>query len=356
MNSRQQYKIALSLNEETDLHDNLNGLVSIVVPVYNVENYIERCVQSIMTQTYSMIEVILVDDGSTDSSADLCEALADKDDRIKVIHKENGGLSSARNAALPLVEGEYLTFVDGDDVIRSQHVEILARALHGDNRGISSVSAISIPNQDSLPNLSWSKVDCLELSQKEALSQMLLGKGLSVSACGKMAHKDIWVSTPFPEDRVYEDLSVMSKIISTVGKVYSVDAASYGQVFRIDSITRKSKMSARQYLDYHAAIHDCCDYAEQMFPGEFEHEVLSRKLLEYARLENLWLDVVEPNEACLRARKEAQRFLKSDAGKWLHGKQIPLAVKTKACIQIISPKLYSTFFRLLQRLKQRRVC
>ena len=115
-------------------------------------------------------------------------------------------------------------------------------------------------------------------------------------------------------------------------------------------------MSARQYLDYHAAIHDCCDYAEQMFPGEFEHEVLSRKLLEYARLENLWLDVVEPNEACLRARKEAQRFLKSDAGKWLHGKQIPLAVKTKACIEIISPKLYSTFFRLLQRLKQRRVC
>lgn len=74
MNSRQQYKIALSLNEETDLHDNLNGLVSIVVPVYNVENYIERCVQSIMTQTYSMIEVILVDDGSTDSSADLCES------------------------------------------------------------------------------------------------------------------------------------------------------------------------------------------------------------------------------------------------------------------------------------------
>lgn len=103
--------------------------ISIVVPVYNVEKYIKRCVDSILKQTYSNIEVILVDDGSKDSSGKICDEYAVLDERIKVVHKDNGGLGFARNSGLDVASGEYVTFVDGDDSITADHIENMVNAL-----------------------------------------------------------------------------------------------------------------------------------------------------------------------------------------------------------------------------------
>ena len=94
-----------------------NPIISVIVPVYKVENYIRRCLDSLVAQTYRHLEILLVDDGSPDSSGAICEEYAEKDSRIKVIHKENGGLSSARNAALDVATGDYIAFVDSDDWI-----------------------------------------------------------------------------------------------------------------------------------------------------------------------------------------------------------------------------------------------
>ena len=100
-------------------------LISVIVPVYNVEAYLERCVDSILKQTYKELEIILVDDGATDSSGELCDQLAKKDDRIIVIHKKNGGLSDARNAGIDASRGEYLSFIDSDDFIHPMFMEVL---------------------------------------------------------------------------------------------------------------------------------------------------------------------------------------------------------------------------------------
>ena len=97
--------------------------VSIIVPVYNVEKYLDKCIESIVNQTYRNIEIILVDDGSPDKCPEICNEWAKKDDRIKVIHKENGGLSSARNAALEIAQGDYITFVDSDDWIENDMIQ-----------------------------------------------------------------------------------------------------------------------------------------------------------------------------------------------------------------------------------------
>ena len=105
------------------------ALVSIVVPVYNVEKYLKRCVDSIMLQTLQDIEIILVDDGSTDSSGKLCDELVKLDRRIRVIHKENGGLSSARNAGMWIARGKYIGFVDSDDTILNTMYEELANLI-----------------------------------------------------------------------------------------------------------------------------------------------------------------------------------------------------------------------------------
>ena len=100
-------------------------LISVIVPVYNVEDYLEKCVKSILSQTYPKFELILVDDGSKDSSGSICDKLASFDSRIVCIHKQNGGLSSARNTALDLCKGQYITFVDSDDLIASNALELM---------------------------------------------------------------------------------------------------------------------------------------------------------------------------------------------------------------------------------------
>lgn len=105
-----------------------NDLISVIVPVYNMENYLERCVHSVLQQTYQKLEVILVDDGSTDASPQMCDAYAAKDERVKVVHKENGGLSDARNAGLAVAAGAYIGYVDSDDWIEHDMYERMYRA------------------------------------------------------------------------------------------------------------------------------------------------------------------------------------------------------------------------------------
>ena len=115
----------------------MKELVSIIVPVYNLEKYIEKCVRSLLQQTYTNVEIILVDDGSRDESGEICDRLASEDSRIKVIHKENGGLSSARNCGIENATGEYIMFVDGDDFISELMVEKLYVALKDNCADIS---------------------------------------------------------------------------------------------------------------------------------------------------------------------------------------------------------------------------
>ena len=100
-------------------------LISVIVPVYNVKNYLKKCVDSILSQTYSVLQVILVDDGSTDGSGELCDLLAKCDKRIQVVHKSNGGLSDARNAGIEIAEGKYFSFIDSDDYIEPDMLESL---------------------------------------------------------------------------------------------------------------------------------------------------------------------------------------------------------------------------------------
>ncbi len=108
----------------------MKPLISIIIPVYNVEQYLHRCVDSVLNQTYKNLEIILVNDGSPDNCPFICDEYAKKDKRIIVVHKENGGLSSARNAGLEIVQGEYISFIDSDDWIHENYIEILYKNLH----------------------------------------------------------------------------------------------------------------------------------------------------------------------------------------------------------------------------------
>ena len=103
----------------------MKKLISVVLPIYNVENYIEKCMESVLNQTYKNIEIILVDDGSPDNCPIICDQYVKEDNRVKVVHKENGGLSDARNAGIKVANGDYITFIDSDDYVDKDYVEFL---------------------------------------------------------------------------------------------------------------------------------------------------------------------------------------------------------------------------------------
>ena len=130
-----------------------NEKISVIVPVYNVKLYLHKCVDSILNQTYQNIEVLLIDDGSTDGSSDICDSYTEKDSRIKVVHKKNGGLSSARNTGLDMATGEYILFVDSDDYIDIEMIRRLYDALvkTGADMGVCNIRMVGVDGLTTFP-------------------------------------------------------------------------------------------------------------------------------------------------------------------------------------------------------------
>ena len=161
------------------------GKISVIVPCYNVSSYLQRCVDSIINQTYSNLEIILVDDGSTDETGELCERLADVDCRIRVLHKDNGGLSDARNAGIDVSTGDYLAFVDGDDYLELDAYETMVAEMQ--NSEVSLVSA-GILGEDIDGNKSSLISETYQYLTREEAYIKLLGNKRTIgqSSCNKL--------------------------------------------------------------------------------------------------------------------------------------------------------------------------
>lgn len=194
-------------------------LISIIVPVYNANKYLLRCIQSIQKQTYTNIEIILIDDGSTDGSEKICDDLAKRDKRIIIFHQENGGQASARNKGLLLAHGDLIGFVDNDDVIEPNMYEILYKNKVKENVKISGVvanwvygSRIECPSK---------KYESRQYTGEELLLNMFYKESLiSSSVWDKLFDRDLFDDIKFPEGCEYEDYWVLSQILLKVDKVY----------------------------------------------------------------------------------------------------------------------------------------
>ena len=148
-------------------------LISVIVPVYNVEKYLDKCIQSIVDQTYTNLEIILVDDGSPDNSGAICDEWAEKDNRIKVIHKANGGLSDARNAGLDIATGEYIAFVDSDDYIELDFYDKLYNVIKATNCDISICNLRKVYENNNVSVNNCDTFEITEYSTTEAMSALI---------------------------------------------------------------------------------------------------------------------------------------------------------------------------------------
>lgn len=212
-------------------------LISIIVPVYKVEKYLKRCVDSILAQTYQNMEVILVDDGSPDNCGAICDRYKETDNRVVVIHKKNGGLSDARNAAIPLAKGEYISFIDSDDWISSYYVEHLYEAVAKCDAdiGISWFENVFVEKAlQSKPEEPLSNYECL--TAEECLKKLLYQNGVEVCAWGKLYKTALIKDLRYPAGKLYEDIPVTYEAVKQSKKIAVIGNVDYYYFQRTDSI------------------------------------------------------------------------------------------------------------------------
>lgn len=212
---------------------NESPLISVIVPIYNVEKYLNKCVSSIVNQTYKNLEIILVDDGSLDNCPQMCDEWITKDLRIRVIHKQNGGLSDARNAGMDIMKGKYVSFVDGDDYIDERYIEVLYDNLIKYNADISQITF----NKGESYSSNEIRVEALDASV--ACRNFYISKmpQMMISSCAKLFKTDLIGNQRFPKGRNFEDQFFTPRVVYYSHIIVMSNERLYNYINRQDSIT-----------------------------------------------------------------------------------------------------------------------
>ena len=238
-------------------------LISVIVPVYKVEAYLDRCVQSIVDQTYRNLEIILVDDGSPDNCGAMCDAWAEKDSRIKVIHKENGGLSDARNAGMAVATGEYMGFIDSDDYLAAEMYQLLFDRMQCDGSDIAACG-VEMVFEDGTPARMLTKEGSGVLNREEAMAAIADESWLKQPVWYKLYKAKLVRDIPFPVGKYHEDVFWSYRAVARAKKVSVFDTACYFYVQRGSSIMGEAYSLKR--LDAMEAKEQRLAFLEKEFP------------------------------------------------------------------------------------------
>lgn len=211
----------------------MENLISVIIPVYNTEKYLHKCVDSVLHQTYQNLQIILVDDGSTDASGVICDSYAQKDRRVCVVHKRNGGLSSARNAGLAVAKGDYIGFVDSDDYISGTMYEELLSVAEG-TEDVCCARFVRVNEHDVFFPRNDPHAEPGKISAPEYLRELLLHVG-DVSVCTKLFPREILQGKRFDERRLNEDLLFMVNLIPEISHVVYTGKVGYYYLTRSGS-------------------------------------------------------------------------------------------------------------------------
>ena len=232
------------------LLDNVTPKLSVVIPVYNVQDYLEECVYSVVKQTYSNLEIIIVDDGSTDKSGEICDCLKDIDNRIKVIHQVNAGLSAARNTGIDSATGEYIAFVDSDDWIETTMYEKLMMNIlkSGKDMGCCGRYVVS---EDGKKTIMYSEATPIIYSNKEALKKIFKLESIDVAAWDKVYKKELFNDIKYPVGEVNEDAAIIIQLLRKTNGIVHVGEALYNYRHRWGSITKSGYSEKLDVVYWH---------------------------------------------------------------------------------------------------------
>lgn len=241
-----------------------NCLISIIVPIYNVEEYLEDCIESILHQTYSNFELILVDDGSPDDCGKICDKYSKKDKRIKVLHKKNGGLSDARNAGIELAQGEYIGFVDSDDYAAPDMYEKLLEACLKYRADISMCGRYVVSEDKKIITEKFVLDNAIVYDDVTAIGKLLLWDSCDSAAWDKLYKKELFDAIRYPIGVMSEDYDVTCRLFAKAKKIIHIGKPRYYYVQRDGSITKQSFNRKRFETIYQ--VYNLIDFVKMSYP------------------------------------------------------------------------------------------
>lgn len=319
------------------------GLISIIVPVYNVEQYLSRCINSILEQTYCNFEVILIDDGSTDNSGIICDRYSKKDERISVIHKKNGGLSDARNVGIDLANGAYIGFVDSDDWIAQDMLEMLLHNMIHYEADVSICQFKFTANEKE--KVAAVQNETRIYDKYQAIDAMFIDKVFASQACNKLYKAHLFDNIRFPIGKIYEDQFTTYKIIWAANKIIYTNKPCYYYFIRNGSIAR-GDFNVKQFdiLDATDAI---IDFFKERYPKVV-------KYIQYSWIDNyLYLLMRAIQQECdisvFKMKNKVWQYKKG----YILSSNTDIRMKFALLLVCININWFRVIFKIINTLKQR---
>ena len=322
-------------------------LISVIIPVYNVENYLHYAIESLEKQTYKNFEIILVNDGSTDNSGKLCDEYSEKHSNVRVFHKENGGLSDARNFGVQKAKGEFITFLDPDDYLEAYSLELLAGIQEMYDCDIISTRVKPTELYNVYSNHSLTEEDfknVIVMDRDVFLEEAFYDKVATVSACGKLYRKSI-LEIPFPKGRIYEDLYIVSEHVAKANKIVHTPLQIYNYYKRQGSIVN-SKFTSKQY-DFFEAI----NYNKKIISIYFNNNKNLLSAINAKEKMGAFKIISNANQTSPNDVNHIRKIISRNFLDLMKNKNISFIFKMKYLVLLFSP---NNFYRIKSFVKKRR--
>ncbi len=306
-------------------------MISVIVPVYKVEKYLRRCVDSILNQSYTDFELLLIDDGSPDGCPQICDEYARLDNRVRVFHKPNGGLSDARNYGLDQISGDYVSFIDSDDYVGPDYLKILIELAEKYDASVAAVAHVCVYNDET--SFVSSRDDRYEIPNDKILRAVAQGQ-LIFSAWGKLIHRDLFAQARFPVGYLFEDNLLMPYLMCECDTIACSASQQYYWLKRPDSIM--GTISEKKVSDWEKGIDQLLDFTEKKYPQNMEYvEGWVATVIWHIAVDQLIFTERYPEHA-RRIQKKYGSILKKS---WKLP-AVPWARKLKSTLFMLSPTCY----------------
>ena len=329
--------------------------ISVIITFYNIEQYAKTCLDSLALQDYKNCEYICVDDGSTDNTSAILNEFSN-DPRFKIVHKQNGGLSDARNYGLDLATGDYITFIDGDDYVHPHYLSILADAVDCQDDVIVISPLKTVKYQKCLDiTKGWaSTVSYYEITRESIFENILYNK-LSVSACGKLAPKSIYDNTRFPIGKVSEEVATIGAILKKSSRFIVIDHPLYGYVMRAGSIGHKKEVPYQEIQDRFDSYKILESEVRNEFDLDKEPELASALqygwAYRYTTMAMLFENVTNNNDSLQVIKRDVNCWLKNNVKQILKNKKAPFKQRVRILIYAKHPRFYVMIYALFNKFK-----
>lgn len=314
-------------------------LISVIVPIYKVEKYLRECINSVINQTYKNLEIILVDDGSPDSCPDICDEYANIDPRIKVIHRENGGLSAARNSGIDICTGEYIFFLDSDDILDKDAIAFLYKKTIETKVDIAVCCFYYLYKDSYIPKCT--NVIEAVVNGEQAFIDMLIMDYTFPCAWGKLYKRQIFQNLRYPENKLYEDTYIIGDVLFHANNVYITTLPKlYYRQCKSSIMNSSFNPTNMQLID---AYEHCMEISKKHFPSSSNTTYWRYLWSLFVLLQN----IIQSNGTALKEFDEVVALIKKNTWGIIKCKEFSIKKKLSIFVLFFSRKLYIKLYKTI---------